>query len=410
MQIDTNGFNAFSEQEEVQAWKQRHGEWKTVSACREMTISRKCCGDRQDIDFANILMAGEIRKGWLFEIANFIVTSKLTGVLVVLSGEERRELYFDRGALRMGTSSNMRDRLGQIMLRERLLTEEQLKSALEELEHGKRLGQVLVGRGVTTVAEVFQLLHRQVEEIFHAALMLDRGAYYFSRTIDLSGLPAFIFIDTQSLMMKTVERINRVYHYKELIPSINVVIRKKAEEGGMALNAGEADFLDHVTGDKTLREIAGELDIEQFDAIKTAYWLRKKGCIEVFFKIEVEDERLRFVHSVFNDLLDIIFNCVKEAVSPKKLAEAGKKYMKEKFQVRDETLDLVIGRDGRVAYEEMGKYFQCAGISDRIEFGTRFLNNYLFFILFSANSYLTLEDQQHLSSRVFDIYNKMIPM
>lgn len=124
--------------------------------------------------------------------------------------------------------------------------------------------------------------------------------------------------------------------------------------------------------------------------------------------LEAEDNQLRWVCTVFNNLFHIIFYCVKDEISPMILAETGRTYVKKKLHMKDEIVERVFGRDGQVAFEEMDSYCRSAGVDDRISFCTGLLNHYLFFSLVSANAFLPINEQQHLVSRVFDIHNKMI--
>src|SRR5882672_11138314 len=73
--------------------------------------------------------------------------SHSTGVLHLTSRGITKKVYIDEGRIVFGGSGDPDDRLGDLLLREGLITLDQLETAIARLSGGKRLGTLLVDGG-----------------------------------------------------------------------------------------------------------------------------------------------------------------------------------------------------------------------------------------------------------------------
>ncbi|MFT3914146.1 MAG: DUF4388 domain-containing protein [Anaeromyxobacteraceae bacterium] len=128
--------------------------------------------------------AGTLSSLTVGEVVQSIFTSLKSGVLLLgFPGEggrqRRRSLYFRDGQIVYASSSDPRDRLGPVLVRKGLITDEALKRASQLVKSGRPLGQVLVDEGVLTPARLYEGVSAQVKELFLASFEEVDGKFAF---------------------------------------------------------------------------------------------------------------------------------------------------------------------------------------------------------------------------------------
>jgi hypothetical protein len=102
-----------------------------------------------------------------------------TGVLQLTSRGITKKVYFSGGRIVFALSGDPDDRLGDLLLREGLITLDQLEGALAQLSSGKRLGTLLVGAGHLSPDNLVRGVLNQVRGIVLALFPCEEGEYAF---------------------------------------------------------------------------------------------------------------------------------------------------------------------------------------------------------------------------------------
>jgi hypothetical protein len=90
-----------------------------------------------------------------------------------------KKVYFSDGRIVFALSGDPDDRLGDLLLREGLITLDQLENALTQLSSGKRLGTILVGAGQLSPDNLVRGVLNQVRGIVLALFPCEEGEYAF---------------------------------------------------------------------------------------------------------------------------------------------------------------------------------------------------------------------------------------
>jgi len=136
------------------------------------------------------LYSGEIAgRHSTFSLLNRIYTARLTGLLSVQPGRVEKKLYFNFGNLVFASSNLPGDGLGEIMLREGVLSQGQFDAAVQRMERGERFGDALVSLGVCTPAELKEWIREQVTQIAQSIFDYRGGRYYFFDTFGDDNVP-----------------------------------------------------------------------------------------------------------------------------------------------------------------------------------------------------------------------------
>ena len=163
--------------------------------------------------------------------------------------------------------------LGSLLVRDGLLTEDELQSALEQQrESGKRLGEILVERGSVTRTQVARLLAEQVEmplvELEESDIDSDAATLLPEELARRYSAVPVGFLPDNSLLVAVADPTN-VLHWDELRLALGVPLRfgvASPEAIDAAIAFVHQETLDVVDGDEAeANAAAGIVDVHDAD-------------------------------------------------------------------------------------------------------------------------------------------------
>lgn len=226
-------------------------------------------GRLKDIPFLKLLM-------------NFY-TSKVTGILRLTNGADVKIVYLSKGRPIFAASNSPGDRMGTMVVRLNLVTEEQLESALQEvMKSGNRLGTVLVDMGIITAEQLFDLVLKQVSEIIYSAFELEDAEYNFIDEVHFSNEVITLDLSMWTLMIEGIKRKFSPDKLKDMIGSSNTVLQKVAQtDDNMGIIAGTdgEKIFSVVDNNKTLNGVINAAGMGELKTIQVLGLLRLLGFI-----------------------------------------------------------------------------------------------------------------------------------
>jgi Domain of unknown function (DUF4388) len=163
-----------------------------------------------DHDRMSISQSGTIQNTPLADILEDLRTKRFSGTLVVRRENVSKNIYLKEGQIVFASSTEMRDRLGETLVRLGKISPEQLdKALLQYNKHAgiKKFGSILVENGTIPPKELFNGLKLQVREIIISLFLWSEGEYRIE-----ASLPADVIalqIDFQSLIREVIEKIRQ---------------------------------------------------------------------------------------------------------------------------------------------------------------------------------------------------------
>lgn len=124
---------------------------------------------------------GDLESDSLPEIFATIHRHGVPGVLECRAGDVEKSVYFATGDIIFATSTDREESLGESLLRDNLITADQLRLSSDELRRtpGRRHGTVLVQMGFLEPHELGSAVRRQVQSIVWSLFAWTRGAVTF---------------------------------------------------------------------------------------------------------------------------------------------------------------------------------------------------------------------------------------
>ena len=134
----------------------------------------------------NLEIKGNLREHPLVELLVEISKIRLNGSLRVEHETNKAVIYFDAGEIVFAVSNARRFRLYEILLRENIITKEQL-SSISDFANDFALSANLTKKNLLSKREVEILFSQQIEEIVSSIFEWQEGEWIFSPLVRVKG-------------------------------------------------------------------------------------------------------------------------------------------------------------------------------------------------------------------------------
>src|SRR2546429_3425751 len=208
-------------------------------------------------------LEGTLRDFSLADIFQLIGLQRKTGVLTLRTKDDTVTVTFLDGKV-VGADSlthRLENRLGTVLMKSGMLTNEQLARALEiQKETLQRLGFILTHYGIISPDSLKQAIQLQILQIVYRLFRWKDGDYHFSQETTIEyDRDNVVPISAESILMEGARMIDEWPIIEKRIRSYDMVFRKKlTDQEIVVVGAGEAD---EVAFDETptmrRRKIAG---------------------------------------------------------------------------------------------------------------------------------------------------------
>ena len=214
----------------------------------------------------------------LSDILQWVSQGRKTGTLHVSRGAVEKRISFSKGAIHSSWSNDPRESLGQFLVRERLVTEEQLfRTLLRQETEGRLLGALLVEHGPLGDKDLLTMLTHKAEETIYDLFHWSEGHFEFKDGEIERDVPFPVDLNVTSVIMEGIRRIDEWERMRAVLPSTESTLKPLGQPD---------DPVDHevlllCSEGKTITEIAFSLRRTVFDTTVMLYDMHRRGLIEV---------------------------------------------------------------------------------------------------------------------------------
>ena len=225
---------------------------------------------------------GSLKEAGLADVCQLLALGQKTGCLSVTDRSRFGQIFFDRGRITFATIVNRRDRLGDLLVREGELTHEQLTEAVDAQgeEPDRRLGQLLLERGLIDGTTLTAYIERQIEEAIYYLFTWKRGNFYFEAGKTPHHGEILISVNPESLLLEGARRVDEWSVIEKKIASLDLVFdldRDRLEEATVELTSEQRAVVDLMNGERSVEEIAEISGLGEFGTGKAIYGLVQAG-------------------------------------------------------------------------------------------------------------------------------------
>jgi len=164
--------------------------------------------------------AGDLHTFDIFDLLAWVHGRKRSGTLVMTRLSTKKRFAFRDGGLQWSSSNDPRETIGQALVREHLITEEALFTALLKQETDRRrLGQILIGDGLLTEPQLMKTLATNAEAQLHDLFLWADGHFDFQDTEVPPETPSDLRIDLRPILEEGRHRRERWQKLRQRFPT-----------------------------------------------------------------------------------------------------------------------------------------------------------------------------------------------
>lgn len=230
---------------------------------------------------------GSLQDVSLADICQLLGMGRKTGCLSMTDRSNFGYIYFENGRVIHASVLNRPDRLGELLVRNHVITRKDLSSAMEKQameQKGMRLGEILVEQGSLEEEKLHHYIQLQIEEAVYHLFTWSQGSFHFDPDQMPDEVGVFLVnIPPESLLMEGARRVDEWSLVEKKIPSFDVVFQldkhpDEAEED-VELTRDQKKILPYIDGVRAVDEIMNEAGLVEFDTGKALYGLIQAGFV-----------------------------------------------------------------------------------------------------------------------------------
>jgi tetratricopeptide (TPR) repeat protein len=225
---------------------------------------------------------GSLKEAGLADVCQLLSMGSKTGCLSVTDRARFGQLYFDRGRITFASIVNRRDRLGDMLVRDGVITDSQLRELVSEQARRpeRRLGDLLLEHGYVDNDALAAVIRRQIEEAVYYLFTWRSGRFHFEpgRLPDRGEI--LISVNPETLLLEGARRITEWEVIESRISSLDLVFaldRPRLEATQATLTPAQELILPLLDGRRSVLDLSDATGIGEFSAAKAVYGLVQAG-------------------------------------------------------------------------------------------------------------------------------------
>jgi hypothetical protein len=284
-------------------------------------------GSYQMADAATILQ-GDLSRIQLPDVLSFLSMIRGSGKLVVRQQHLERTIHWKEGEIVFANSNSPEHSLGQFLLRNGKITLAQYEESKRRVTAQTRHGKLLVQMGAISPKDLWWGVKHQALEIIYSLFNWKEGTFAFVDSVDeLAAERIVLAINTPSVIMEGIRRLDETARIKEKVPSVEMVFMRvpNATPDFRKLDMSDVEIgvYRNIDGKLAVRELIGKSEMTEFEVSRILFQLLSARLIEVapeeksfrpvFLDVEDSPELLKVI-STYNDMFGRLYVALQRAV------------------------------------------------------------------------------------------------
>jgi tetratricopeptide (TPR) repeat protein len=225
---------------------------------------------------------GSLKEASLADVLQLLALGQKTGCLSVVDRNNVAHVYFDRGRICYASIVNRRDRLGDILVKNGKITQEQLDAAIERQarERDKRLGELLIEQGALSREDFEHYMRLQIQEAVYFLFTWTRGTFNFEAEVRPEQQDFLVSIVPESLLLEGARRVDEWSQIEKKIPSFDLIFsvdRQRLEAAGVQLTREQQRIVPLLDGTRDVARVVEDSGLGEFEVGKALYGLVTAG-------------------------------------------------------------------------------------------------------------------------------------
>jgi len=240
--------------------------------------------ERHSKEFLSAARRGNLRDTSFAELLAELYRDKVDGALL-LKKEKLKKIVFTKNGYPVFVKSNLLNEcLGKVMVREKMIGEEECEESIIKMkESGRQQGTVLIEMGCISPHNLQYALQLQLEVKLYDLFGWEQGEFQFNPKSSVPPVTVSLDASTAAVIYEGIRRKYKLERLRQaldgwlehyVVPHPDPIFRFQ----DMDLDEEEEAFVEHLKGDRTLREIL-DLGLDKERVYRIVYALKCAGMV-----------------------------------------------------------------------------------------------------------------------------------
>ena len=289
------------------------------------------------------IFEGDLRRIQIADVLSFISMIRISGKLLLRQARLERTIHWIEGEIVFATSNSPEQSLGQFLLRNGKITQQQYDESKERIGPNQRHGKVLVQMGAISPNDLWWGLENQALEIIYSLFTWNDGSFSFvDATEEVLSERITLSINTSGAIMEGIRRLDESVRIREKITSLDMVFAKVGGEvpdfKALDMSENEIAVYNNIDGKLTVRGLIGKSELTDFEVTRILFQLLMARIIDVaqeeresrpvFLDVEDSPELLKIISS-YNDMFGRVHESLSFAVGEDEARELFMKALED---------------------------------------------------------------------------------
>ena len=228
---------------------------------------------------------GELSDIGVADLLYLLALRQQTGKLSVNANGDEVGLFIEQGRMILVTSSNMSLRLGKMLVRLEILTNERLRDALRHQEQsgrGRPLGTLLIEAGFITEQQLHRCVEEQCIEVLARVIAAEAGIFVFHRDARVAPKTEIVPLNSDRILLEATRRTDEMTELMSRLPDQDapLMLAETVEQDAHLLVDNEIAVASELYGKAScLRELGDQVNIENVALWRTVIRMIEQGWV-----------------------------------------------------------------------------------------------------------------------------------
>ncbi len=228
---------------------------------------------------------GSLKEASLPDVLQLLAMGKKTGCLSVTHRNNFGYIYFAQGRISYASIVNRRDRLGDMLVKNDIISQADLDGAIAEQtkQRQKRLGELLIELGALTREQLHQYIRVQIEEAVYYLFTWNQGTFNFEADVQPEEQDVVVSINPESLLLEGARRVDEWSLIEKKLPSFDLVFdvdRQRLDASEVSLTQEQLTVLHLIDGQRDIAAIIDASGLVEFEVGKALFALLTAGFLQ----------------------------------------------------------------------------------------------------------------------------------
>ena len=233
---------------------------------------------------AKVGLTGNLKTMSLADLLQWASLGKKTGSLVLRNASLSKKVFFKAGTIVGSSTNEPTEFLGQMLISESLITEQQLKDAIDlQIRTRVMLGRILVQQGLVTETKVAEILRCKAQETVYSLFLWTEADFEFIDEDLPPGQQVLISIGVNEILMEGLRRFDTSKMIRKVFPDNDVVLCRTRTPLPREIAARNfpSRLYGLIDGHRTLADIILESHSPEFNVCQVLHAMEQRGYVSV---------------------------------------------------------------------------------------------------------------------------------